>query len=114
MTVTRNFASAWPELIIACDVRGRGLLPTDGQTEGQTSQPGYTLCLSPLHARTQRSRSNITNFQPLLAFPMGYIPTKLHRFLAGNFRDFVRTDTAPPPKTTPARRMRTGNNRVGY
>jgi len=24
-----SFASAWPELIIACDVRGRGLLQTD-------------------------------------------------------------------------------------
>jgi len=26
-----RFASAWPELIIACDVRGRGLLQTDGR-----------------------------------------------------------------------------------
>jgi len=38
-----NFASAWPELIIASDVRGYGSL----QTEGQTSQPGYILRRSP-------------------------------------------------------------------
>jgi len=44
----------WPELIIACDVRGRGILQTD-RTEGQTSQPGYILHPSPLQARTQKS-----------------------------------------------------------
>jgi len=32
-----SFASAWPELIIACDVRGRGLLQTDGQTDITTA-----------------------------------------------------------------------------
>jgi len=66
---------AWPELIIACDVRGRGewlhrcswtplqlacaayrlfayplRLQTDTQTEGQTSQPSYILRLLPLQA----------------------------------------------------------------
>jgi len=29
---------------------------------------------------SQRSRSNITNSQPLLAFTMGHIFTKLHQF----------------------------------
>jgi len=39
----------------------------------------------------QRSRSNVTNFQSLLGFTMGHIPTKLHQFLTGSFRDFVQT-----------------------
>jgi len=37
-------------------------------------------------------RSNVTNFQPLLVFTMGRIPTKLHRFPTSSFRDFMRTD----------------------
>jgi len=37
-------------------------------------------------------RSNVTNFQALLAFTMGHIPTMLHQFLISSFRDFVRTD----------------------
>jgi len=41
----------------------------------------------------QRSRSNVTNFQSLLAFTMGHIPTKLHQFLIRSFRDFVRIGT---------------------
>jgi len=41
----------------------------------------------------QRSRSNVTNFQPFPVFPMAHIPTKLHRFSTSSFRDFVRTDT---------------------
>jgi len=32
-------------------------------------------------------------FQPLLAFTMGHIPTKLHQFLISSFRNFVRTVT---------------------
>jgi len=60
-----SFTSAWLELIIiACDVRGRGILQTDRETnrmtEGQTSQPGYILCLSPLQARTQKTRQKVT------------------------------------------------------
>jgi len=39
------------------------------------------------------SRSNITNFQVLLMFIMGHIPTKLHQFLISSFRNFLRTDT---------------------
>jgi len=39
----------------------------------------------------QRSRSNVTNFKTLLAFTTRHIPTKLHQFLTGSFRDFVRT-----------------------
>jgi len=38
---------AWPELITDFDFRGRGLLQTDRQTKGQTSQPGYTLQKNP-------------------------------------------------------------------
>jgi len=40
----------------------------------------------------QRSRSNVTNFQPLLVFTMGHIRTKLHQFLTRGFQDFVWTD----------------------
>jgi len=40
----------------------------------------------------QRSRSNVINFQPLLAFTTGHIPTKLHRLPTSSFRDFLRTD----------------------
>jgi len=62
----------------------------------------------------QSLRSNVTNFQSLLAFTMGHIPTKLHQFLTSSYRDFVRTDTAKdrqtPPKTIPARSMDTSNN----
>jgi len=43
-------------------------------------------------SQNQRSRLNIINFQTLLAFTMGHIPTKLHQFLISSFRDFVRTD----------------------
>jgi len=38
----------------------------------------------------QRSRSNVTNFQSLVAFIMGHIPTKLHWFLTSSIRDFLR------------------------
>jgi len=31
------------------------------------------------------SMSKVTNFQPLLAFTMGHIPTKLHQFLMSSF-----------------------------
>jgi len=52
------------------------------------------------------SRPNVTNFQPLLAFPMGHIPTTLHRFLTSSIRDFLQTDAQThrqkPPKTIPA------------
>jgi len=41
----------------------------------------------------QRSRSNVTNFEPLLAFTMGRIPTKLHQFPISSFRDFLRTNS---------------------
>jgi len=55
----------------------------------------------------QRPRSNVTNFQSLLAFPVGHIRTKLHRFLTSGFLDFARTDaqtdTQTPAKTIPAR-----------
>jgi len=41
----------------------------------------------------QRSESNVTNFEPLQAFTIGHISTKLHQFLIYSFRDFMRTDT---------------------
>jgi len=41
----------------------------------------------------QRSRSNVTNFQGLLAVTTRHSPTTLHQFLACSFRDFTRTDT---------------------
>jgi len=41
----------------------------------------------------QESRSNVTNFQSLLTFTVGHIPTKLYQFLISSFRGFVRTDT---------------------
>jgi len=41
----------------------------------------------------QRSRSNVTNFQPLLTFTMGHIPTELHQFLISSLHDFVQTHT---------------------
>jgi len=40
------------------------------------------------------SQSNVTNFQPLLAFTMGHIPTKSYHVLMSTFQDFVQTDTA--------------------
>jgi len=42
--------------------------------------------------------SNVTNFQPLLAFTTGHIPTKLHQFVVSGFRDFLRTVTQTPEK----------------
>jgi len=78
-----RFASAWPELIIACDVRGRGewlhrcswpplqlacaacrlfahtfhefRLQTDRQKNRQTAQPGYILRLSLYRGRMQKT-----------------------------------------------------------
>jgi len=51
--------------------------------------------------------SNVTNFQPLLAFTIEHrlIPTKLHQILINSFRDFVcrQTNTETPAKTIPAR-----------
>jgi len=86
-----SFASAWPELIIACDVRGRGLLQIDRQTEGQDRHHNrVTYCVFRLYRRVrkkygnssqgQRPRSHVTNFQPLSAFTVFHIPTKLHQF----------------------------------
>jgi len=52
-----------------------------------------------------RSESYVTSFQPLLAFTMKHIPTKLHQFLISSFRDIVcgqtqrQTDIQTPPKT---------------
>jgi len=37
----------------------------------------------------QRSRSDVTNFQPLLALAVGHIPSKLHQFLFCSFQYFV-------------------------
>jgi len=55
------------------------------------------------------SRSNFTNFQPLLAFLMGHIPTKLHRsavfkILCGqtDAHTHTHTDRQTPAKTIPA------------
>jgi len=51
---------------------------------------------------SQRSKSNVTTLEPLLAFTMGQIRMKLHQFLIISFRDFVQTDTETdkqmPPK----------------
>jgi len=81
-----RFASTWPDVIIACDVRGHGewlhhcswpplqlacaanrlfahtfQLQTDRQTEGQTSQLGYILHLLPIQAAdTKNSYNNNT------------------------------------------------------
>jgi len=44
------------------------------------------------YENSSKVRSYVTNFQPLLAFNMGYIPAKLHQFLISSFQDFVRTD----------------------
>jgi len=41
----------------------------------------------------QRSRSNVTNFQPLLAFTTGHIPSKLHQFPTNSFCVDRQTDT---------------------
>jgi len=40
----------------------------------------------------QRSRSEVTNFEPLLAFSVGHISNELHQFLVSSFQDFMRTD----------------------
>jgi len=44
-------------------------------------------------SQDQRSRSNVTKFQSLLAFPMRHILIKLHQFPTSSFLDFVRTET---------------------
>jgi len=66
-------------------------------------------------SQCQKSTPNVTNFQLLLAFPMGHILTKLHRFPTSSFRDFLRTDAQThrqtPPKIIPACSMRAGNKR---
>jgi len=49
--------------------------------------------------KSQKSRSNVTNFAPVLAFTMGHIPTKLHQFLTGIFQDIVQTDRRTDSKT---------------
>jgi len=49
----RRGGEAWLELIIACDVSGRGLAYY--RQTGQTSQPGYILHLLPLQTRTQKT-----------------------------------------------------------
>jgi len=42
-----------------------------------------------INSQGQRSRSNITNFQSLLAFIVGHVPTKLHRFPTSSFWNFA-------------------------
>jgi len=77
---------------------------------------------------SQRSRSNVTNFQPPLAFTMAHISTKLHQFLSSSFWDFVQTVTDTHAQThkqtdtaqnnTCSQHARAGNkvsrNIVGY
>jgi len=76
------------------------LLPVSenkGVPEFKSRPRGPALCLPKseltLVVKNQFSRSNVNNFQTLLAFAMGHIHTKLHQFLISSFRDFVRTDT---------------------
>jgi len=40
-------------------------------------------------SQDQRSRSNVTNFQTLLAFTVVHISTESRQFLISSFRDFV-------------------------
>jgi len=65
-------------------------------------------------SQSQRSKSNVTTFQPPLAFTMGHIPTNLHQFLFSIFRDFVQlqTDSQTPPKTIPACSIHAGKNKI--
>jgi len=42
--------------------------------------------------KVAKSSHYVTNFESLLAFTIGHIPTKLHQFLISSFRDFVHTD----------------------
>jgi len=60
----------------------------------------------------RRSRSNVTNFQSLLVFFVVHIPTKIHRFPTGSFKDFVQTDAQIPLKTIPARSTHAGKHAV--
>jgi len=39
-----SFASIWPELLIACDVRGRGILQTDRQKDRHHNRVTYCGC----------------------------------------------------------------------
>jgi len=49
----------------------------------------------------QRSRSNVINFQTLLAFTIGHSPTKL-QFPTSSFRDFLKTDRLTDRQTDAA------------
>jgi len=59
---------------------------------------------------SEGQRSNVINFQTLIAFTVGHIPAKLYQFLISSYRDLVRevwtdrhTHTQTQPKTIPAR-----------
>jgi len=75
------------------------ILHTLPQTVRSTEDPETIVTVLVAQAQGQRSRSNVTNFQPLLAFTVGHIPTKLHQFLTCNLRDLLTL-----PKTIPVRR----------
>jgi len=59
------------------------------------------------NSQGKKSKSNLANFQPPLAFTMAHILAKLHEFLISSFRDFVWTDRCTdadrqmPTKTIP-------------
>jgi len=55
--------------------------------------------------RKYLSKSNVTNFQTLLAFTTRHIPIKLHQFLISSFPDFLWTERVRNRQTDTQRQM---------
>jgi len=55
--------------------------------------------------RKYLSKSNVTNFQTLLAFTTGHIPIKLHQFPISSLPDFLWTERVRNRQTDTQRQM---------
>jgi len=93
MPVTRSFESAWPKLIIACDISGTAC--TDRQ---ETSQPGHILHLLPLQAWTQKIAWIYVHIQIQSSTPLNTVRslTNVFTHLSGG-KDILQCKQAAMP-----------------
>jgi len=68
------------------------MLKTYLHTENEVAMSSHSKVIALISRKIALRAPDGTDFQPLLAFTMRHIPTKLHQFLIGSFQDFVRTD----------------------
>jgi len=67
-------------LKIKCDILKMYL-----STNNEVAKSSHSKVIACIKNTKMALKSDVTNFQPLLAFTMGHIPTKLHQFLTVSF-----------------------------